>query len=591
MIFPRFCSSVFGTRRSGRSQHRPDSTGRLSDRPWGKPGWRTIAVSVLVGILWGQAPPLRAAETPQSPVDIPAETAARFGRLWVQAPMDRIQPIDAYSSKLLRKIYHRDHYGSLNATQMLLQWLCAPEFWQEAPLIYLKDRSLRDRFGDGDSHAAYNRFFDSTGNYLLGPEIEAVYSRSLSPRSRHDKEVLNADDKVNILMPLFETQRLALFPTDVNGIWESPGSIIPDFFPKEVIQATGLFPRLVEALRQGDTAEADSLIDRIARYQQAYADTFSLNESRKEAELFYTRADFFRTAFRGYLLLGAAFLLVFLLTRSGSTRRRRILTALSWGVLAVFLWQSAGMGCRWYISGRPPWTDAYESMIYVGWATVLGGLIFARRSPLTLMLATLMGGVILFVSHLSWLDPQITHLVPVLRSPWLMIHVSVITASYGFFGIGALCGAGILFGILRGHPNRELRLVGEISLTIGLALLTAGIFFGAIWANESWGRYWGWDPKETWALITMLFYAFTLHARFLPSFNNDYAFGALSVAGLYTVLMTFFGVNYLLAGLHSYGYGEGISPGWLLAIILPIAALILAAGLRYRHRQRTSEIG
>ena len=541
---------------------------------------------MLIGLWILALQPLFAAPRVQPPLDIPVETADHFGSLWVKASSGRIQPVDTYSSELLRKIYHRDHYGSLNANQMVLQWLCDPEFWKQVPLIYLKDETLRSQFSDGRSHAAFHRFFDAQGNYLLGPEVEAIYARPQDQQSRHDKEVLKTDEKVNILFALFEGRMMPLFPTHETGVWVSPGQEL-NLPTLQKPAFSEWFTAFMTALRQEQSATADSLINRMARYQTAHIGGLDLSESRKKAELFYNRAEFFRTAFRGYLLLGAALLFTFLLTRAESSRRRRILTLLSWGVLALFLWQSAGMGCRWYLSNRPPWTNAYESMVYVSWATVLGGLIFSRRSPLTLMLATLMGGVILFVSNLNWLDPQITHLIPVLRSPWLMVHVSVIVASYGFFGIGTLCGAGTLIGILRGQTHRELRIVGETALIIGLALLTAGIFFGAIWANESWGRYWGWDPKETWALITMLYYAFVLHARYLPALHNDYAFGMLALLGIYPVLMTFFGVNYLLSGLHSYGHSSGISLGGLLAMTLPVVGLILAAGLRFRRRRST----
>lgn len=553
----------------------------------GRFGLRLAALAALlwVPVLFPSA--VQAAERVQVPVEISAETAARFGRLWVQTPQGRIQPVNTYSSELLRKIYHRDRYGQLDGDRMLLQWLCYPAFWSDAPLIYLADKTLRERFGARGKQAAYNRFFDARGRYRLASEIEAAYALPPGQRSKSDKELIKTDEKINILHALFSGRMLALFPADSGAHWYSPGDAMPQLTERDSLLVTRLFSGFLEALRQGRSAEADSLLGRIERFQQAQTAGLHLSEHRKRAELFYNRADFFRTAFRGYLLLGLAFVLGFALTRPG-TRRRRTLTALTLAVLAVFLWQSAGMGCRWYISGRAPWTNAYESMVYVGWTTVLAGLVFARRSPLTLTLATLMGGVVLFVSNLNWLDPQITPLVPVLRSPWLMIHVSVITASYGFFGICALCGLGILVGLSAGRPNRELRIVGELSMIIGLVLLTAGIFFGAVWANESWGRYWGWDPKETWALITMLFYAFVLHARFLPALNNDFAFGALSVGGIYTVLMTFFGVNYLLSGLHSYGHSEGISLGLLLLVTALIAALVLAAGLRFRQASRTS---
>jgi len=247
------------------------------------------------------------------------------------------------------------------------------------------------------------------------------------------------------------------------------------------------------------------------------------------------------------------------------------------------------LGLRSYISGHAPWTNAYESMVYVAWATVLSGIVFARRSKLALALAALLGGVVLFVSNLNWLDPQITPLVPVLKSYWLMIHVSVITASYGFFGICAACGIASLIATIAGKNLAELRIINEMAMLVGLVLLTTGIFFGAVWANESWGRYWGWDPKETWALITMIVYAVTTHLHFIPRLNtNPLVFDVMSVVGFSTVLMTFFGVNYYLSGLHSYGKSEGFSPEIVLAAGAGVLVLVAVAAVRYHKNKKTS---
>ena len=233
-------------------------------------------------------------------------------------------------------------------------------------------------------------------------------------------------------------------------------------------------------------------------------------------------------------------------------------------------------------------------MIYVAWATALAGLLFIKRSSMTLALAAFFAGIILFVANLNFMDPEITPLVPVLKSYWLMIHVAVITASYGFFGISFLLGLLTLAFMSAGNPSkvallqphiRELRIINEMSLHIGLYLLTAGIFLGAVWANESWGRYWGWDPKETWALITMVVYAFILHTRFLPVLRSDYAFSVMSVLGLASVLMTYFGVNYYLSGLHSYGGGD--TPPGLTAVFITYAcvfALMIYAGYSQRRQ-------
>jgi cytochrome c-type biogenesis protein CcsB len=246
-----------------------------------------------------------------------------------------------------------------------------------------------------------------------------------------------------------------------------------------------------------------------------------------------------------------------------------------------------GMGLRWYIGGYAPWSNSYETMVYVAWATVLAGILFGRRSSLTFALATLFGGIILFVSSLNWMDPEINPLVPVLKSPWLMIHVAVIVAAYGFFGISFLIGLTnlVLMNFGKGKPAKvikarvgELSLVNEMSLWIGLTLMTIGTFLGAVWANESWGRYWGWDPKETWALITVVIYAIVLHMRMIKACKNAWALNMGSVIAFASVMMTFFGVNYLLSGMHSYGQNDNIHGIFIYLYI--ILAVVVLLGIR-----------
>jgi cytochrome c-type biogenesis protein CcsB len=226
-------------------------------------------------------------------------------------------------------------------------------------------------------------------------------------------------------------------------------------------------------------------------------------------------------------------------------------------------------------------------MVYVAWATMLAGYIFTKRSRVVLPATALLSTLTLFVAHLSWMDPEITNLVPVLKSYWLTIHVAVITASYGFLGLGAFLGLiNLLLISLKTKSNinivkrqvDELSVINELTLTIGLYLLTIGSFLGAVWANESWGRYWGWDPKETWAFITILVYTFILHMRLIPNFRNLFTFNFASILGIASVLMTYFGVNYYLSGLHSYAGAESVPvPKWTyIAVALFFAFSIFA---------------
>ena len=255
-------------------------------------------------------------------------------------------------------------------------------------------------------------------------------------------------------------------------------------------------------------------------------------------------------------------------------------------IYSAFLLHTVGLIIRWIISGHAPWSNGYESMIYIAWATLLSGVLFSRRSSLTLVATTIVSSLILMVAHLNWLDPEITNLVPVLKSYWLMIHVAIITASYGFLALGAMLG---LFGLwlifLYNFTNNkklelvcdEITIINEKSLIIGLYMLTIGTFLGGIWANESWGRYWGWDPKETWALVSILVYAIILHLRFIPAMRSKYIFNLASLIGIWSIIMTYFGVNYYLSGLHSYAAGDPMpipSFVYYLVAIMIVSAIL-----------------
>ena len=232
-------------------------------------------------------------------------------------------------------------------------------------------------------------------------------------------------------------------------------------------------------------------------------------------------------------------------------------------------------------------------MIYISWATMLSGIIFSLRSKLTLAATTLVTSLFLMVAHLNWLDPEITNIVPVLNSYWLMIHVSIITASYGFLALGAVLGLFSLWLIIFTNKTNklklantltELTLINEKTLQVGLFMLTIGTFLGGVWANESWGRYWGWDPKETWALVSVLVYVFVLHMRFIPPLKGRYIFNVASSVAIWSIIMTYFGVNFYLAGLHSYAKDDQeISVVFIGISLTLIMILSLLAYPKYKN--------
>lgn len=266
------------------------------------------------------------------------------------------------------------------------------------------------------------------------------------------------------------------------------------------------------------------------------------------------------------------------------------------GILFLaFIAHTGGLGLRWYIAGHAPWSNGYESMIFIGWASMLAGFSFYKRAPIALGATAILTFLILYVAHLSWMNPEITNLVPVLKSYWLTIHVAVITASYGFLALGGFLGIlNLIFMLLQTNKNKdriqlkikELSRINEATLIAGLYLLTIGTFLGGIWANESWGRYWGWDPKETWAFVTILLYAFVVHMRMIPGLKSLYAFNVGSIFAYFSVLMTYFGVNYYLSGLHSYAQGDTVPiPNFVYYSVAGLLALAISAYFAERKHQ------
>ncbi|HKJ41849.1 MAG TPA: cytochrome c biogenesis protein CcsA, partial [Sunxiuqinia sp.] len=312
-----------------------------------------------------------------------------------------------------------------------------------------------------------------------------------------------------------------------------------------------------------------------------------------QMEILYNHYDIFGWLSKICGLLGFYLLIIhLLLIFSEKIKARRFLLPGTILVALAFFAYTAGLGLRWYISGHAPWSNGYETMLYVGWATLLSGFVFLRKSQITLAVTTILTSLILMVAGLSWMNPEITNLVPVLKSYWLIVHVAVITASYGFLGVAALLGfLNMIIMILRSKNNLrnasftivELAIVIELAMLVGLILLTIGAFIGGVWANESWGRYWGWDPKETWALVTILVYSFIIHLRKVPGLNNHFVLSSLSLLGFSAVLMTFFGVNYYLSGMHSYGQGDAPPvPDFVYTAAVVAVIVVILAGISER---------
>jgi cytochrome c-type biogenesis protein CcsB len=518
--------------------------------------------------------------------------AREFGKIMVQDQGGRMKPLSTLSGEVLRKLNRSNSFLGQSPEQIFLSMSAFPDHWQHTPVIRVKNKDLKKILGVRTDLAAFIDFFDhqTGGAYKLGQLVQDAFAIKPSQRTALQKELIKVDEKINVLYMVFSGQMARIFPdanhaddkwlplTEASERQEDDNvRVIANVFTQYMISVR-------EANNTGKWSVADSYLNQVRDYQYASGSHLMPSKARVRAEVFTNRMLFFERLIPVYGLTGLIFLvLVFIELFRKSKSLNKIFFVLSAILLVGFLAHTFAIGLRWYIAGRAPLSNGFESMVYVAWAAMLAGFVFAKRSRVVLPATALLSTLTLFVAHLSWMDPEITNLVPVLKSYWLTIHVAIITASYGFFGLGAILG---LFNLalysFKSKSNKEMidtqvqniTVINELNLTLGLYLMTIGSFLGAVWANESWGRYWGWDPKETWALITILVYTFILHMRLIPSFKSVFAFNFASLIGIGSVLMTYFGVNYYLSGLHSYAGGDSIPiPSWLLYVVAAIFSL------------------
>lgn len=534
---------------------------------------------------------------------VSSQHAGKFGSLVVLNPNGRLEPVNSYTSAILRKLYGADKLNGINSDQFFLNLLSFPDEWGAYPFIKVDNKELLQRFGRSGKYIAWEDVFDSEGNYILTDEVNDIYAKPASERKRMDSDLLKLDESVNIVYRIMQHQLLPLFPdeNDAQGKWYSAGDELNVFQGKDSLFVSKIMDwyiyELGNGVRSGNWEEADKIVGMMNIFQQAKSKTPAIDNQRVKAELLYNQLNLFFWCRLAYLILGGILLFI---------ACGEIIADFKWGkkvcgilialLVIAFLAHTSGVLLRWYISGRAPWANAYESMICTSWMLVGGGLLFARRFRILPALAGLLGGIMLFVAGLNHLNPEITPLVPVLQSYWLMSHVAIIMIGYVFFALCALTGLFnlILMSLLSATNRvklqfriREFTLLNEMAMILGLFFMTAGTFLGAIWANVSWGRYWGWDPKETWALISIVVYALVLHIRFIPLLKGKttWCFNLLSVVAILSVIMTWFGVNYYLSGLHSYGKTEG---GDLLLWIWGAGlCVVLALGLFARRRLNT----
>ena len=510
---------------------------------------------------------------------ISKDHANSFGKIIIQDSGGRMKPANTFSSELLRKVSRSNSYNGLNSDQVLVSIMDNPGVWFNAPIVYIKSGQKGDTIkkiigiDEKIKKAPLVSFFDSLGNYKLATNLEKAYLSNVP--SQIEKDIIELDRRVNLLYSALEGKIMRIFPVpnDINNKWISYPEISEYSYEGAdslyVNNVLNLYFQTLRVARQDqDYTQSEELLESIKGFQKKYGSKVMPSDFKVNSEVIYNKADIFNRLYKWYLFAGLGLLLILIFQIFYDNKFTSHLIKLFESlIITLFVFNTIGLAARWYIAGHAPWSDAYESIIFVAWATVIFGIIFGRKSYFTLASSTFVASIILSIANMNWLDPSIANLQPVLDSYWLMIHVAVIVGSYGPFAIGMILGIVTLFlTIIATKRNRkifsrkleELTIVNELSLTIGLVMLTIGNFLGGMWANESWGRYWGWDPKETWALISIMIYTAVLHLRIIPRLNNKWLFNLMSIISFAAIMMTYFGVNFYLVGLHSYASGDKV---------------------------------
>lgn len=538
---------------------------------------------------------------------ISKEHADKFGYLLVQNFEGRIVPINTEALDVLRKLYKKDEFKgtdgkSLTANQWFLSINTDTPSWTMVPMIKIGSKGgdeLKNKTKANDEgYTSLMNLFpaDANGNltYILEHDYNTAFRKKPAEQTNYDKEVISVNERVQIFNEFFSGQFMRIVPVknDANHTWHSwlDQKFEPDMESQQVMGP--YFAEVLQAQKTGDWSKADAELAKLSAYQQKWGKAVVPSKSKVDLEVFMNEVNLNFKLLIFYTLIGGLLLILgFVELFKPNKVLNKIIKAIIYLGVAGYILHFLGLVARWYISGHAPWSNGYEAIIFISWVGITAGLILYRNSNALIPAAGFMVAVIMmgFAHGGSALDPQITPLVPVLKSYWLIVHVAIITSSYGFFALSMIIAViSLVFYIISNKETykihhdttlKELSIVSEMSLTIGLFALTVGNFLGGIWANESWGRYWSWDPKETWAFISIMVYAFVLHMRLVPGLRSRWAFHVATMFAFCSMVMTYFGVNYYLSGLHSYAAGDPVPvPAW---VYIGLGTMALLSAVSY----------
>lgn len=490
----------------------------------------------------------------QEMVKIDGDIADDFGKICVLYN-SRITPINTVATSFVTKLCGKPTWDGLSSNQVFAGWIFDVPYWETVKMIEIKEKKAQELLGINGKWASFDDFWDNYNNYKLDAPLKKAYKDG---DTKLQKQLRDADEKFNIIRMLYGGEMLKMFPyTDKQGHmqWFAPGQPLGNLKldEKELVFIKKSMDYLAESIITGDKARAEEIAKKIYSYQHVRGKAVVPTKFRIYTETFYNKTNAQRLPVMLYLTLSLLLAIVstLLSLNNGKQKKTRLVSSvLTWVML---IHTTLLLALRWYVSGHLPMSNGYETMQFMAWATLIVTLVMQKRFLPVKQFGPLLSSFALLVAMITDGNPQITQLMPVLQSPLLSVHVMVIMFSYALFGLTALIG---LQGLIAHHRKQEekeqqLAALSQFLLYPAVALIAIGIFIGAIWANVSWGRYWSWDSKETWALITMLIYSAPLHAdiKWLRKAQHMHIYMLLAFL---SVLMTYFGVNYFLSGMHSY---------------------------------------
>lgn len=493
---------------------------------------------------------------------LPKETAEKFGELHILYN-DRICPVQTFALDFCKKIYGARSYQGLTAEQVLSGWVFYGNTWANEPFIKIKSGEMKTAMNLPD-YASLNTFFNrEMGGYTIGQYVQEYYN---GQQDKFHQQAADIDGKIQIIMELREGISLKVLPyTFTKNVkatkdhsfikagtttWFSPVDKLPQAVEHQhALYIKNVFSLLNGDVKAGNTRRVNEFFVKMKKYQEVSSGNSLPTATQYKAERINNAFPFATILFMANLTLGfiALFYTIYRMTKKREIKALNIALPILLGV--SFLALTFGLALRWIISGNIPMSNGYESMLTVAWFVMLISILMQLRIRIVMVFGFLISGFFLLVSHINQMDPAIGQMMPVLNSPLLSIHVSIIMMSYALLSLTFICG---IMGIcLRSH-GEELQALSRIFLYPALTTMGYGIFIGAIWANVSWGNYWSWDSKETWALITFMIYAVVVHTQSLPVFRKPLVYHIYITLAFMSIAMTYFGVNYFLTGMHSY---------------------------------------